>query len=304
MTVQDEERVGSCWECGYLLRGLETPRCPECGRKFDPHDEATMNMGWEVRRVVKWLMRPPGWPTHFLTGLAVLMSVWAAASPMGRDAFVDLLNLAVRSRNFYPDLRTMVEEISDPLGRFLISAMLWLAVAIVWISRRVARGITVKRLSKQKAAPLAYWRRWLLTPVVFGLTVLLCRSALPMWAGFWLSKSAMEGAIERARVTAPKRGAFFSGGQVGIYSTGWLGIYPAPPPISWRPGTLQWDGTEAVFEISTNAWGRPMGYFVYRNDGRAPELPWINRGAYSSAHRVRHLYGPWYVVEVNPYGAR
>lgn len=29
-------RPGACQHCGYLLRGLPTRRCPECGREFDP----------------------------------------------------------------------------------------------------------------------------------------------------------------------------------------------------------------------------------------------------------------------------
>jgi hypothetical protein len=31
-----EERPWECEECGYLLVGLSEPRCPECGRGFDP----------------------------------------------------------------------------------------------------------------------------------------------------------------------------------------------------------------------------------------------------------------------------
>ncbi len=31
--TQDE---ANCARCGYPLRGLEVPRCPECGRPFDP----------------------------------------------------------------------------------------------------------------------------------------------------------------------------------------------------------------------------------------------------------------------------
>lgn len=27
---------GACRRCGYLLRGLTVPRCPECGQPFDP----------------------------------------------------------------------------------------------------------------------------------------------------------------------------------------------------------------------------------------------------------------------------
>jgi hypothetical protein len=30
-----------CLQCGYLLRGLREPRCPECGRVFAPEDPAT-----------------------------------------------------------------------------------------------------------------------------------------------------------------------------------------------------------------------------------------------------------------------
>jgi len=30
------EKPGHCSECGYSLKGLDTPRCPECGTPFDP----------------------------------------------------------------------------------------------------------------------------------------------------------------------------------------------------------------------------------------------------------------------------
>lgn len=29
---------GRCSKCGYLLKGLRDPRCPECGQPFDQHD--------------------------------------------------------------------------------------------------------------------------------------------------------------------------------------------------------------------------------------------------------------------------
>jgi hypothetical protein len=49
---RDWADVGFCITCGYALRGLPRPRCPECGGEFDPHDPRTM--------------RVPGWkpPTH------------------------------------------------------------------------------------------------------------------------------------------------------------------------------------------------------------------------------------------------
>ena len=35
---------GFCLGCGYALRGLGDPRCPECGRGFDPFDGKTMSV--------------------------------------------------------------------------------------------------------------------------------------------------------------------------------------------------------------------------------------------------------------------
>src|SRR5881227_2425125 len=86
-----EQHLGTCWECGYSLRGLLTPRCPECGRPFDPADKTTMNMGTEVGWIKRWLMRPPGWPTHILTAAAVFMSLWACVVPTRSNAFVDTI---------------------------------------------------------------------------------------------------------------------------------------------------------------------------------------------------------------------
>jgi len=52
MTPTPAEQVAPpaslCWECGYPLHGLPTPRCPERGRPFDPANPATMNLGRHV----------------------------------------------------------------------------------------------------------------------------------------------------------------------------------------------------------------------------------------------------------------
>ena len=39
-----------CLGCGYILDGLPKPRCPECGRGFDPEDEDTyLRKRWSGR---------------------------------------------------------------------------------------------------------------------------------------------------------------------------------------------------------------------------------------------------------------
>lgn len=50
-----------CLDCGYKLMGLAEPRCPDCGRPFDPNDPHTFafspeqvnlwGLGWWI---IKW----------------------------------------------------------------------------------------------------------------------------------------------------------------------------------------------------------------------------------------------------------
>lgn len=99
-------------------------------------------------------------------------------------------------------------------GRFLWGALLWTVVLSIWTFRRVARGITVSRLSKQKPAAFAYWRRWLWPLVVFLATVLICLTSLPVLGGFWLSRGALEAAVGENGPAHPK--------------SDWIGIFPLP----------------------------------------------------------------------------
>src|SRR3954463_16425522 len=135
MPVETREIVGTCWECGYSLKGLETHRCPECGRPFDPGDPSTMNMDTPVGPVAAFLMSPPGWPLYVMTGVAVLLSVWvsAAPGPNGRigNQVIGLWNDSI------PDALPHIERLEV---RYLCACLAWGAVLAVWFVRRVARG--------------------------------------------------------------------------------------------------------------------------------------------------------------------
>ena len=59
-----------CLTCGYLLRGLPEPVCPECGRRFDPADTSTFDTrppSWRRRR----------WVARGCTALAVVLLAFA-----------------------------------------------------------------------------------------------------------------------------------------------------------------------------------------------------------------------------------
>ncbi len=56
--LANRRRAGSCLACGYNLRGLQDPRCPECGVAFDPAE----------RRRVRPVKQPlSGWKRRILT---------------------------------------------------------------------------------------------------------------------------------------------------------------------------------------------------------------------------------------------
>src|SRR4051812_24704590 len=59
--------IGLCLPCGYALHGLPTPRCPECGREFDPLDPKTMNMGRELSELAKFVLGPVRWPVSWMS---------------------------------------------------------------------------------------------------------------------------------------------------------------------------------------------------------------------------------------------
>src|SRR5678816_1543008 len=76
--------LGLCLDCNYPLHGLPTPRCPECGREFDPSDPSTMNMGRPLTALNLWILGPVRWPVSVLTWGAMAFALWHARLPGGK----------------------------------------------------------------------------------------------------------------------------------------------------------------------------------------------------------------------------
>jgi hypothetical protein len=60
--MQPRDRGIYCRSCRYPLQGLSGPRCPECGRSFDPSDVLTFSRyqrdatRWPTLAAVAWLV--------------------------------------------------------------------------------------------------------------------------------------------------------------------------------------------------------------------------------------------------------
>src|ERR1051326_123797 len=67
-----------CLGCGYVLDNLPEPRCPECGRAFDPQSPATFAMN-RRRRFRNWRRA-----AIYLVPLPVVSVIYAVQ--FGRDA--------------------------------------------------------------------------------------------------------------------------------------------------------------------------------------------------------------------------
>ncbi len=66
-TVMPHFAVIYCLSCEYPLLGLREPRCPECGRLFDPDNPATYSRGDRLTRGDRLI--------NMLTILSVLLLV-------------------------------------------------------------------------------------------------------------------------------------------------------------------------------------------------------------------------------------
>jgi len=147
--------AGYCWQCGYDLRGLDEPRCPECGFRFELDAVRDLNQGWCLDRL-HGLRNATLLLAAACTGL--LISVLAPAAPF---CFLWLLAVPVA----VSVVRAIDAYLTGWRGR--------------WPSRRAATPYlggafgsaqTVLKLAMVAAvAALLMWRHWFL----FRLALLL-----------------------------------------------------------------------------------------------------------------------------------
>lgn len=80
-----------CLGCGYVLDNLPEPRCPECGREFDPNDARTYlpkpRRGWPY--LLAAILCTLGFPSLFVTLSFVIES--STGRRLGQTAFISVI---------------------------------------------------------------------------------------------------------------------------------------------------------------------------------------------------------------------
>jgi len=179
-----------CLDCGYALRGQTEPRCPECGREFDPANAKTFPRQWT------WWRRFSGPPRTWhivLTVLAGLCALIGDSGPGGPFSF------------------------AFPIG--CIGLHVLPVVLVVDYLARLVVCITHRSNSSRRVAG---WR-WAILPVAALLLASATLYPWPLRVRFALSRPALEAEIQRLRVIPqqdPNRPVDFPRGPslVGSYT--------------------------------------------------------------------------------------
>ncbi len=174
-----------CLACGYALRGLPEPRCPECGKGFDPIDAQTFVRGRPMGPIVRFLSRPLGWPFGAVGVILLLLSLLACAVPGGYFAL------------------------------FSVSVLGWLAAWALLGARVVVFCIVRAYYAHGFGRDVNRW--WIVIPVAFVLAVLFAVSDVGPVVLFKLHKPALDRFA--AEVAALPPGATIPNRRIGIYQT-------------------------------------------------------------------------------------
>lgn len=177
-----------CLQCTYPLHGITEPRCPECGRSFDPADRSTYarrpgDRTWRSRA------RPPSPPFLVAT---LLLAGWA------------------------------VYDLSLPgfPGYAIVAAGFWILLALVadyavrvgavWLDRVRARR------DGQTARPYARIGWWLLPGCLLAV-VILAATHTPLRLRFHVSRPALDRMTGEFRAEGAGVSSRAAARQVGLY---------------------------------------------------------------------------------------
>jgi len=167
MAAQIRDEAGRCWSCDYLLRGVESGRCPECGRGFDRTDPASINYGRAIGRAGRWMIGRLRLTTILIAFAGAALVLWTTPWPVKGWHF-SLLDL--RFYGAFWQWRERRPGMSGIDAAYTIGLFLTAAVLMGWLVRAALR--TFARICYRPPRQLRerFWGRSVLLLIMLGVT--------------------------------------------------------------------------------------------------------------------------------------
>jgi hypothetical protein len=183
-------KLGRCLTCDYPLHGLAEPRCPECGRSFDPRRPETMNFARHAGPVARWLMSPIGWPTYAAFIAVALLAQWL----------------------------TREQDLSMTASNLFLPVVLFALLAVTQMVWMVIRAAVSDLLAVRPGRPdgdddRTDSSRWLRLWVIYGLLVIPLTFSLSFRINFARSRSRLDAFAQQtlAARAAPSHAVWIGG---------------------------------------------------------------------------------------------
>jgi hypothetical protein len=164
------DREAYCRRCFYPLRGLTTPRCPECGAAFDPSNPRTLWLGQPIGRWLRWTVAGPGWLYYTSAGLATVWILGAATLPYA-----------------------IAGELSAICTALVFGGL--------WVVRLLVALIATQRWHGTSKRCEWHVRRWLAAPALALLVAALLSADTPARVRFWFARPALDRFVQQ--ITQP-----------------------------------------------------------------------------------------------------
>jgi len=253
-----------CLKCGYLLRGLPEPRCPECAQPFDPEDpDSYYDPARPKRSVIRRLIRLVG-PDGPHSASDVFLVVLLTIAVITKNASIRHV-FSLRPEIYEPPCCV---ALGIPLVYVLLAGVI---VDLVWRwrvrakARRTGNGRVLENFARGRTR----WRLAIVCLVVCCVTIVY---PWPVYARFYASRRSLQ---REAQACLAGKGSYAGWRRVGLYDVEYL--------HGWHKGYI-------FFQVAHDGDGRRYG-FAYRPKGPAP---WNDRVG-GRRIRWRPVSPGWYV---------
>jgi hypothetical protein len=174
--------TGLCLSCNYSLQGLESNRCPECGREFNPNDPWTMNMGRPIGPKCRALLSPMGKVTVRFIWLSAFLILWGGSWMAGGPYVLAVGALAGVVLIFYQAIRANI-------------------------------GLAIARIYRQPYRK-PHWKGFVWPIVLAGILTI---SGISHWFAVWIHRPLLDRYAHHIYAEIPQRDVPYKSQWIGLF---------------------------------------------------------------------------------------